>query len=38
LKQGSERRLRQEAAMLARLRGVTGVVQLAEGPQDEDSI
>ena len=30
----AERRVRQETAMLERLRGVAGVVQLAEAPRD----
>ena len=34
----AERRVRHETSMLERLRGVAGVVQLAEAPRDAESI
>ena len=34
----AERRVRHEASMLGRLRGVAGVVQLAEAPRDAESV
>jgi signal transduction histidine kinase len=38
LGQDAQRRLRHEAAVLGRLRGVPGIAQLVEAPQDDDAI